>query len=146
MKPGSRLALPCACAATRLAARVLTGVYDQELRPSGLQATQFGLLAALDRDAGASQEQLARWLAMDQSTLSRNLKGLARKHWVTHEVLPGTRSARYHATAAGRAALTRARPAWQRAQKRVERAMGNDWEALWPLLRKLSSLNVERRT
>jgi DNA-binding MarR family transcriptional regulator len=132
--------LPCACAATRLAARVLTGVYDQELRRSGVQATQFGLLAALDRHAGASQEQLAAWLAMEQSTLSRNLKGLARKRWVTSHVAAGTRSARYAATAAGRAALARARPGWQRAQARVKQAIGEDWDALWPLLRKLSSL------
>jgi DNA-binding MarR family transcriptional regulator len=135
--------LPCACAATRLAARVLTGIYDQELRRSGLQATQFGLLAALDRHAGATQEQLAAWLAMEQSTVSRNLKGLARKHWLTSHVAPGTRSARYGATAAGRAALARARPGWQRAQARVKRAMGKDWEALWPLLQKLSSLSPE---
>ena len=120
---------------------MLTGIYDQELRRTGLQATQFGLLAALDRHAGASQEQLAAWLAMEQSTLSRNLQGLARKRWVTSHVPPGTRSARYGATAAGRAALARARPAWQRAQARVKQAMGKDWEALWPMLRKLSSLN-----
>jgi DNA-binding MarR family transcriptional regulator len=132
--------LPCACAATRLAARVLTGVYDQELRRTGLQAAQFGLLAALDRHASASQQQLAAWLAMDQSTLSRNLKGLARKRWVTSQVAPGTRSARYRATAAGRTALARARPGWQRAQARVKRAMGDDWNALWPLLQKLSAL------
>ena len=119
---------------------MLTGVYDQELRRTGLQATQFGLLAALDRHAGASQEQLAAWLAMEQSTLSRNLKGLARKRWVASHVAPGARSARYGATAAGRAALARARPGWQRAQARVKQAMGEDWDTLWPLLRKLSSL------
>jgi hypothetical protein len=36
--------------------------------------------------------------------------------------------------------LRRARPAWTRAQARVKRGLGADWDALWPLLQKLSSL------
>jgi DNA-binding MarR family transcriptional regulator len=135
------LHLPCVCAATRRAARVLTGVYDQELRPVGVPATQFGLLAAIDRHPGATQEQLGTRLAMEQSTLSRNLKGLARKRWVAGHPEPGTPPvAHYATTAAGRAALRRARPAWQRAQARVKRALGADWHAMGRLLDKIATL------
>jgi DNA-binding MarR family transcriptional regulator len=119
---------------------VLTAVYDQELRPIGLQATQFALLAALEGRPGSTQEQLTAWLAMEQSTLSRNLQGLARKRWVKSRTAPGTRVARYEATAAGRAALERARPGWTRAQARVKRGLGRDWDVLGRLLHKLASL------
>ena len=77
---------------------------------------------------------------MEQSTLSRNLQGLARKGWIASRTPAGARAARYDATAAGRKALARARPAWQRAQARVERALGVDWDRLAPLLHKLASL------
>ena len=127
-----------------MASRVLTGVYDEELRRSGLPATQFALLAILDRRPGAAQEQLTTWVAMEQSTLSRNLNGLVRRGWVSSAAAPGSRVTRYQATASGRAALRRARPGWQRAQARVKRALGADWNRLAPLLHKLASL--ERRT
>ena len=107
-----------------------------------MQATQFALLALLNKHPGSVQEQLAAWLAMEQSTLSRNLKGLSRKRWVSSRAEPGSRTARYDATEAGRTALERARPGWERAQARVKRMLGDDWDALWPLLRKLSSLAV----
>jgi DNA-binding MarR family transcriptional regulator len=130
----------CVCAATRQAARVLTSVYDQELRPAGLQATQFALLATIDSCSGASQDQLGVWLATEQSTLSRNLQGLARKGWVSRRSEPDARVARYEATPAGRAALARARPGWKRAQAKVKRALGADWVRLAALLKKLTRL------
>ena len=119
---------------------MLTGVYDHELRRSGLPATQFALLAILDKRPGAAQEQLAAWMAMEQSTLSRNLKGIVRNGWISSAAAPGRRVARYRLTAQGRAALRRARPAWQRAQARVKRALGADWRALGRLLQKVSAL------
>lgn len=77
---------------------------------------------------------------MEQSTLSRNLQGLARKRWIVSHTPEGSRAARYEATASGRAALDRARPGWQRAQARVKRALGDDWNALGRLLDKLGAL------
>jgi len=129
------------CAATRLAARVLTGVYDQELRTAGVQATQYALLALLMKRPQSAQQELGAWLAMEQSTLSRNLQGLARKGWISNGTEPGSRVARYELTASGRKALDRARPAWARAQERVKRGLGDDVDSLWGLLRKLSMIN-----
>jgi DNA-binding MarR family transcriptional regulator len=134
------LDLVCVCAATRQAARVLTSVYDQELRPAGLQATQFALLATLEGHPLASQDQLSAWLATEQSTLSRNLQGLARKGWVARRSDPDGRAARYEATPRGRAVLARARPGWKRAQARVKRTLGEDWDRLAALLKKLTRL------
>ena len=119
---------------------MLTGLYDRELREAGIQSTQFALLTLLRKRPGAGQQELAAWMAMEQSTLSRNLQGLARKGWVSTHTGTGTRVAQYRATGAGRAVLRRARPAWTRAQARVKRELGADWDALWPLLRKLSAL------
>jgi hypothetical protein len=44
--------LPCMCASFRRAARVLTQLYDDALRPLGLRTTQFTILQALSWAAG----------------------------------------------------------------------------------------------
>jgi len=124
-------------------------VYDRELRASGLQATQFALLATIAARPGSAQDRLGTWLAMEQSTLSRNLQGLTRQRWIVSRTAAGSRGVRYEATAAGRAALNRARPGWQRAQARVKRALGDEWDHLGRLLDKLAMLapsGDERRT
>jgi hypothetical protein len=65
--------LPCACANLRRAARLVTQLYDDALRPSGLRATQFTLLQALTLAPGISQKELAGLLGIDSFTLTRTL-------------------------------------------------------------------------
>jgi len=53
--------------------RVVTQLYDDCLRPSGLRVTQFSILAAIARLREASLKQLEDELAIDQTTLTRSL-------------------------------------------------------------------------
>ncbi|MDH3474180.1 MAG: MarR family transcriptional regulator, partial [Rhodospirillales bacterium] len=62
----------------RRTARRLTQAYDQALRPSGLRLTQFSVLANLTRSGGLSITDLAELLAMERTTLTRNLRPLER--------------------------------------------------------------------
>jgi hypothetical protein len=39
--------LPCACQNLRRVTRIVTRIYDQELKKAGIEITQFGLLTAL---------------------------------------------------------------------------------------------------
>src|SRR5262249_56201217 len=66
----------CVCNKTRTAARVVTRFYDEALRPARLRATQFALLVALGDDGAMSIAALAKLMAMDRSTLTRNLRPL----------------------------------------------------------------------
>src|SRR5207244_4613162 len=78
-QPGDALfELPCACQNLRRLSRVVTRVYDQELRKAGLEITQFGLLTALAQVGEANQKRLSAGFAMDSTTLTRTL-GLLRK-------------------------------------------------------------------
>ncbi len=49
--------LPCACQNLRRVTRVVTRIYDQELRKAGLEITQFGLLTALAATEEAKAER-----------------------------------------------------------------------------------------
>ena len=64
----------CACANLRKAARVVTQAYDKALKPTGLRATQFTVIATLATEGDAPLTRLAEALVMDRTTLTRNLK------------------------------------------------------------------------
>src|SRR5260370_32199425 len=74
--------VPCACQNLRRATRVVTRIYDQELRRAGLEITQFGLLTALAKVGEANQKRLSAGFAMDSTTLTRTLRLMLKQGWV----------------------------------------------------------------
>src|SRR5947209_19362173 len=73
--------LPCACQNLRRVTRVVTRIYDQELRKAGLEITQFGLLMALAATEEANQKRLSAGFAKDSTTLTRTLGLLLKQGW-----------------------------------------------------------------
>ena len=61
-----------------MAARAVTRLYDEKLRDSGLRATQVSVLVAIAVDEVMSIAALAKFMGMDRSTLTRNLRPLER--------------------------------------------------------------------
>ncbi len=119
--------LNCACFNVRRAARRITQVYDQALRPAGLQATQFSLLAVLDGTGGKTgvgMTALARSLGMDRTTLTRNLTLVERKNWV--EVVPGKdrRERVVRITPEGKKTLSSGVRYWRKAQENLVSLLG----------------------
>ena len=124
-------ALPCMCANVRRAARAITQLYEDALRPLGLRATQFTLLQALSIAGEISQGQLGEILAMDSTTLSRTLQLLLRRNWITEARGLDRRERLLRLSPAGRAQLQRATPAWNHAQARLRRQLGDErWRHL----------------
>jgi DNA-binding MarR family transcriptional regulator len=133
---GTIAELGCACASARQLARMLTRVYDQQLRGAGLEAAQFALLSTLDSDGPCTQSTLGRHHGLDKTTVSRNLNVLKRKGWVARLPTLDRRERRIGLTATGRAMLEDARPHWQKAQRSVQQAMTpKQWRALFAALR-----------
>jgi len=129
------VALPCACASLRRASRAVTQVYDQELRGSGLRVTQFTLLQALELSGNLTQGRLGELLSLDSTTLTRTLRPLLGRGWMRS--LPGEdrRERHFQLTPAGRRQLQYARPGWERAQQRLQKALGvRDWQGLQTVL------------
>src|SRR5260370_28811495 len=80
--------LPCACQNLRRLTRLITRMYDQELRKADIEITQFGLLTALGTVGEANQKALSAGFAMDSTTLTPTL-ALLRKQGSIH-LNPGT--------------------------------------------------------
>ena len=120
-------AMGCTCLRLRKAARRVTQIFDAHLLPEGLTVTQYGLLGHLKSLDGISLGVLARKLIMDPTTLTRTLRPLERRGLLVVARDPqDRRSRRLHLTDEGRRALASARPAWARAQRQIERALGQE--------------------
>lgn len=113
-------AAECHCLDARRQARAVSRVYDEELRPHGLRATQFSVLVALELGGGAPLGMLADTLGLDRTTFTRSAALMRRKGWITTARSEDGREHRMSLSAAGRRKLHEAHPAWQRAQRLVE--------------------------
>ena len=126
MTRGAAPLSPCVCNTLRMATRVVTQLYDDVLRPSGLRVTQFSMLAAIARLEEANLRQLEEALAIDQTTLTRSL-GLLERDGLTERVAhPDRRIKAMRLTPRGRAVLRAARPLWSRAQEMRHRWLRRD--------------------
>lgn len=122
-----RIADECPGIRIRQAARLLTRVYDECLRPLGIQESQLAVLVAVARfgDAGAGLGALAGALVLDRTTLTRNVAPLERAGLL--RVARSAKDARARVvvlTRAGQRMLEAAYPAWEEAQRRLRRALG----------------------
>jgi DNA-binding MarR family transcriptional regulator len=117
--------LPCACQNLRRVTRVVTRIYDVELRKAGLEITQLGLLTALAAIGEANQKRLSAGFAMDSTTLTRTLKLLRNQGWV--RVRPGKdrRERLFSLTSAGMQRLVEAQPYWDGAERRLRQRLGH---------------------
>lgn len=130
-------AIPCLCAQTRRVDRLLNRIYDDALRPLGINTMQKSLLTNIGRSPnGADFSDLCERLAMDRSTLTRNLATLEAAGFVS--VVPDEHDRRKRVvtlTGAGRETLAASEPLWRNAQSQVMDALGFERaEALATLL------------
>lgn len=131
----------CACIRARRAARSLTDVYDDALRPAGLKITQFSVLRTVARVAPVSISALAEEMALDRSTLGRNVALLERRGLLRAAEGADLRERVVSVTPAAQRLLERARPLWERAQATVERTLGREGvDTLYALLARLEDL------
>ena len=116
----------CACFKVRKAARTITRIYEEVLRPIGLRSTQFSLLMATRILGPVTVVKLAQITVMDRTTLTRNLQVLEKRRLI--EIKPGEdrREREVTLTAAGMEVLAKAVPLWEEAQDRVRQGLGEE--------------------
>ncbi len=117
-----------ACLATRVRqlSRIITRVYDDAMRPLGITASQYTLLAQLASRDGITAVEIGHDLDIEKSTLSRNLKRLLALGHIIMDPPAGRRGRGLHLTPKGQAVLKDAYPIWQAAQGRTVGVMGSD--------------------
>ncbi len=115
----------CHCQALRQAARRASAFYDAALAPLGLRVSQFGILARLRQDGPRGIQALAAELAMDRTTLGRNIRPLERDGLLCAAADPADgRTRLLSITPRGVALVEAACPAWSAAQAGFEARYG----------------------
>jgi DNA-binding MarR family transcriptional regulator len=134
---------PCFCANLRRASRAVTRVYEEEFRNTGFTGvTQYHVLGVVERSGAVRQRDLGTLLDLDETTVARTLKPLFEKGWLEQEAGKDRREKWITLTAGGRQQLERARPAWERAQARIKRALPrNMWDSLMESMPKIAELS-----
>ena len=106
-----------------------------------MNASQLAVLAAVDVDDASSIAALSKRLAMDRTTLSRNLKPLERARWIRLGAEGWRRSKTVHITSEGRHRLTAAMPLWVAAQMSFLKRFGkSEWPRVESALKEISAL------
>jgi DNA-binding MarR family transcriptional regulator len=115
----------------RKVSRVLTGVYEAEMRDWGLKSSQLNLLVAVAKAGPVRRIDLGKRLHLDPSTLTRNLKVMLKQGWIEERPDEADqRSSRLKITPKGRRLLESIAPAWKRAQARARQMLGSEGAAL----------------
>ncbi len=131
----SNLGRVCVNYNLRKASRAVNQVFDACLRPTGLRASQFAVLVALKQTDAVTITRLARWLVMDRTTLSRNLRPLAARGYLA--IAPGAdrREQEIRITPPGEEVLRNAYPYWEKAQANISDGLGpKRWKQLMETL------------
>ncbi len=106
----------------RRLSRVVTRKFDEALRPLGITPAQLSLLVIIELHGPVAPSAVARYLDIEKSTLSRNLRLMNAAGWI-HDWSEGSEK-RLELTAAGRKLLADAYPLWRQAQKKVRELLG----------------------
>lgn len=108
----------------RRVARTFTQFLDTELRRQGVRSTQSPILQALCAKDSWSMAEMSDWLAMDRTTLVRNIRPLQRDGLI--EVSGGGRGRHVELkiTAQGRKHVEKFTPAWRSAQDNIVKTLG----------------------
>ncbi len=124
------MARECVGNQVRMLNRVVTGIYEGELRPLGLTVSQMVVLALAAKHAQVRAAEICRWLQIDASTLSRNIERMRANGWIEKAEACDKRSRPFQLTAAGDKLLQDATLAWERAQAAATQLLGSEAVAM----------------
>jgi DNA-binding MarR family transcriptional regulator len=124
-----RMARECIAVRVRLINRVITGLYDEALRPFGMRTSQANILAAVAQMGNARPAVLSRMLRIEKSTLSRDVELMKQNGWMESDPPSGGRNQTIRLTTQGEKLLVKIAPAWEQAQSEAECLIGPDGEA-----------------
>jgi len=118
------IARECIAVRVRMLNRVITGIYDDALRPFGLKASQMNILVVVTKLGTARPARICEFLQLDSSTLSRNAERMIAAGWLETVAEEDGRSQPLRITKKGAALLQKVVPVWQKAQREAEAVLG----------------------
>jgi DNA-binding MarR family transcriptional regulator len=114
----------CLAVRVRMLNRVITSIYDDELRPLGLTTGQLNILVVVTKRGPLSPGEVARRLNMEKSTVSRNIERMRANGWLTVTSTDSGHKQQLTLTRLGKKLLESSVSAWNEAQTRTRALLG----------------------
>ncbi|MDA7501641.1 MarR family winged helix-turn-helix transcriptional regulator [Chitinophagales bacterium] len=105
--------------------RMLNTAYMEKFRSFGLRGSMVSILFIIGKRPGVHQKILAESLVLDQSTISRDIKSLQKKGWLTISRGQDPRQSELRLTKEGCLLLEKVAPLWNELQTKVEHILGS---------------------
>jgi DNA-binding MarR family transcriptional regulator len=112
------------CTSLRMATRSVSRLYDRALSRIGLRVTGYGILSRLAAEGPMPVGDLARRLAMERTTCTREVAPLIRSGLVEAAAGPDRRQRILRLTSLGEQKRADAYPIWERVQQEVAAEFG----------------------
>lgn len=109
----------CVLLNTVMAARAMTRRYDERLKPFGISVSQFSVMMTVRQHPEMAVAHMAERIAMDRTTLLRNLELLERKGLIATEPVSSGNGRVFALTDEGARLLDAVIPHWRAAQTEV---------------------------
>ena len=106
--------------------RVLSRLFYDSLAPLGVRANQLTVLALLGAMGGLRAADVARYLGMDKSTVSRGLALMRARGWIEESAGLTKGLRRLNVTAEGHRLLHDTLPLWRSAVKGARETLGEE--------------------
>jgi len=116
----------CFGARFRRLSRVVSGAYNEALKPFELQISQVNILFAVSMNPGIYQADIGDYLFLQRSTLSREVARLIKLKLINSIVEKGSRSAKLTLTVEGEELVKRVRDIWVEVQSDLEEKLGKE--------------------
>ena len=114
----------CINSKLRRLSRMITHIYEREFKQFDLRSSQISILLMVGKKKSTNQKEVADFLFIDQSTMSRDLTKLTEKKLIQISKGVDARHSQLKLTDKGLKLLGELIPVWKQVHDKVERTLG----------------------
>lgn len=118
---------PTSCVNSKLRklARMTTNIYERNFKEFELRSSQVSIMLMIGKMGAANQKELADFLFVDYSTMSRDLNSLKKRQIIKISKGPDARHSILELTESGQKLLERLVPVWKQTNDEIETSLGS---------------------
>ncbi|MDK2062631.1 MarR family winged helix-turn-helix transcriptional regulator [Aliarcobacter butzleri] len=135
----------CHCTNMRQISRKITNIYDEFLKPSNLNVTQYSLLSNLKRVQPIKMNDFSKIVKLDRTTLVRNLKPLINLSLIEIKSIDKSKAQLLELSQKGIELQNEGYKYWQKAQEYIEQTINHaELEIFYTIVKKMESLEIPK--
>ncbi|MDN5094427.1 MarR family winged helix-turn-helix transcriptional regulator [Aliarcobacter butzleri] len=136
----------CHCTNMRQISRKVTNIYDEFLKPSNLNVTQYSLISNLKRVQPIKMNDFSKVVKLDRTTLVRNLKPLINLSLIEIRSIDKSKAQLLELSQKGIELQNEGYKYWQKAQEYIEQTINHaELEIFYTIVKKMESLEIPKK-